>query len=91
MGIFRDVLVKKGVDASGIASAVKEREAAQQAAHKAFNLERIPKEHHDRYEHDSELHGLNLAQVESIVREHLGDQVFEFCGREFAAELWEDL
>ena len=81
---WTEVLAAKGVDVGHITDTVKAAEAKLQAYQEQL--------HKDiKVKHESENHGLTQHQVQVIVKEHLSPAQYEFCGADFAAEVWDQL
>lgn len=81
---WTEILANRGVDVGHITDTVKAAEKKQQEYQKA--LHERTKQHHD-----SELHGLTIVQVQAIVKDHLTAAQYEFCGEDFATQLWDQL
>ena len=81
---WSEVLEAAGEPAGSVAQSVKTEEARLQSEVAAF-------EKAAKRTHDPEKGGLSQSQVEAIVKRGLSGRAFDFCGRMFAAELWDAL
>lgn len=81
---WSEVLAVKGEPVSAISAKVAKSEKVLQAQQEAYNKSKGAK-------HDPEIHGLSRNKVESIVRPMLSGAAWNFCGKEYVAELFEAL
>jgi hypothetical protein len=80
---WSEVLAARGEPVSAIEAKVSEAERKLQAQQAAFNKAKDTKAIHD-----PALHGLSVGKVVSIVKPLLSSAAWNFCGKEYVAELW---
>ncbi len=83
---WAEVLAARGEPVSAIEAKVTKAESALQAQQSAYNKAKDAK-----YVHDADKHGLSRGKVETLVKPMLSGAAWEFCGKEYVAELFEAL
>lgn len=81
---WTEILASRGVDTDGILTAVVQAEENAQKYQRELHKER-------KVAHVDEQHGLSIDQVAAIVKGKLTPAQWDFCGEEYANEVWESM